>query len=421
MKTLVAISIVAALLLSGCGESSDSTSQSLTTLDITVERGPVLGATVSDAKGQVGESRGNGVYRFSNPSYPIESIGGYIDIDRDGNISAGDIAMNGLQMRTFSGDVITLATTIAQNSSTYSALLEDGFSKEALLAARPSTDRDIAALSDELYKYAIENNITDLAQLQESQVSAIRGRIQTRRSLYSSSPLDSATLEYNLVTQELNMESLLADINLTTEESIENIINRVVPLELTIEQKATLAYMWDEERLAHDLYLALNQLYPSQTLYSIATKGESQHIASIEGLIEKYDLNIFNSVDYSGGYSSDALSAYGAGSFALDEIQELYDSLYAEGSASFEDALGVGCIVEVTDIEDLDRDIVIAEGAQDLVALFESLRLGSYNHYWAFDRALKAQGIESGCCSLGEAYCKTSTEYPINERMGGRD
>jgi hypothetical protein len=76
-------------------------------------------------------------------------------------------------------------------------------------------------------------------------------------------------------------------------------------------------------------------------------------------------------------------------------------------------------MVEVTDITDLDGDIQTAEGADDLVAVFENLRSGSYMHYWAFDNALKAQGVSDGCCSLGDTYCKTAQEYPQQEQGKG--
>jgi hypothetical protein len=417
--TLVTYSTAIALLLSGCGGTSDDTAVAGTT-DITVERGPILGATVRDAKGQIGSSKGNGVYSFTNPTYPIESFGGYIDIDRDGTISAGDVAMNRFRLRTREGNVITLATTITENNATLAGLLEDGFSMDELLQTRPSLDIDNAALSDEVYRYCIENNISDSALLTDAQILTLRARIQTRKEAYNASQLDAATLEAELVN-ELGIATLTQDeLTKLASTPMQNIINAIEPTQLTLEQKATLAYMWDEERMARDIYLTLNSLTPSQTLYNIATKAETQHAAAVEGLIEKYDLNIANTTDYSGGYSADILAGYSAGEYALSEIKNLYDALYAKGSASLQDALEVGCMVEVTDINDLDRDIEIAADAQDIVMIFENLRLGSYNHYWAFDRALKAQGVDDGCCVLGSEYCKTTQEYPTNDKMGAK-
>ena len=190
---------------------------------------------------------------------------------------------------------------------------------------------------------------------------------------------------------------------------------------LSDEQKYALAYMWNEEKLAKDIYLALNDLYPHQTLYNIATRSEVEHEAAVEALVQKYDINITNLKDYEIHYSPEELRALGPGKYAVPEVQALYDTLYAKGSQSLQDALEVGCMVEVTDVEDLDRYIEIADGKEDLVTTFEFLRSGSYNHYWAFDRALKNLGVENGCCTLGERYCKTPEEFPANNMSKGQD
>jgi len=179
---------------------------------------------------------------------------------------------------------------------------------------------------------------------------------------------------------------------------------------LTDEQKYALAYMWHEEKLAYDIYLALNTLYPTKQFENIATKSEIKHIELVQNLVEWYDLNITNIPDYTINYSQTELANMPAGIYAIDEIQALYDALYAQGKSSQLAALEVGCIVEVTDVNDLDIDIVSAEGNAALVDTFNILRSGSYNHYWAFDKGLKNLGVAEGCCSLGISYCKP--DYP---------
>lgn len=413
-KSILAVSVTTALLLSACGSSTNTEdAESVTTTDITVERGPVLKATVRDAAGQVGVSKGNGVYSFTNPEYPVESFGGYIDMNRNGIVDRGDLAMNHLRLRTNAGTVMTMATTMVENNETLHALLEDGFSEDELLEQRPSTDIDNAALSDESYKYCVDNNITDPATLSKDDIESLRERIKIRRESYNDSEKDSQELEYELVNDELGIETIkeedIPDVDLTPDENIFN----AIPLSiLTLEQKSTLAYMWDEERLARDIYLALNEVTPSQTLYNIATKAESKHAESVEDMIKRYNLNLLNPTDFSGGYSEDALEAIEDRVFLTPELTSLYSELYVKGSASLQDALEVGCMVEVTDINDLNRDIVTAGEAEDIVMLFENLRKGSYSHYWAFDKALKGMGVGEGCCSVGAEYCKTIEEYP---------
>jgi hypothetical protein len=418
MKTpLLIFSLSAALLLGGCG--GDGTTETDAT-DITVERGPVLMATVLDADGQRGEHLGNGVYRFHAPHYPVSSYGGYIDVNRNGVVDSGDVSMGRLRLHTDSGTVMTLATTTAQNRELYTYMRDLGFSDEELLQATPSTDRDTAALSDELYKQCIENNISDPAQLEYAAMVQIGAQIRERRERYNASDLSTAELEEQLVSDELRMERVSdEDTTRVRDDNDRTVINSIEASELTPEQMFTLAYMWNEERLAHDLYLALDALYPSQTLENIATRSESSHIASVEALIEKYDLNILNTDDFSGGYDAAALDAFEPGTYSLEAIADLYETLYGKGSQSLQDALEVGCMVEVTDINDLNEDIAAAEGADDLVLVYENLREGSYNHYWAFDRALKGIGVTEGCCSLGDAYCKTAEEYPQTSMGSG--
>ncbi len=188
---------------------------------------------------------------------------------------------------------------------------------------------------------------------------------------------------------------------------------------LTGEQKYALAYMWNEEKLAKDIYLALNAVQPHRTLYNIATRSETTHEQAVEDLVKTYDINITNLKDYTVRYSEAELRALEAGTFGIDAIQSLYDNLYGKGVKTMQDALEVGCMVEVTDVEDLDRYIALSEGVDDLVDTFTFLRSGSYNHYWAFDNALKNLGVADGCCALGDAYCKTPEEYPA-EQGGGR-
>lgn len=411
MKTVVLSLSLATALFVGCGESSSQTSAANMT-DITVERGPVLQAVVRDANGQTGEELGNGVYRFSNVVYPVESYGGYIDMNRNGSIDIGDIEMKQLRLKTKSGNVMTLGTTLGSDENLTQSLLELGFTEDGLKSHTPSTDRDIAALSDEVYKYCYENNITDPSLIDNAQMQILKDKIHARKSLYETTTLTAAELEQMLM-DELNVTSLTSEeIAKLPTEFIDIIIGALPTVALTEEQKYTLAYMWNEERLAKDIYLALNTLTPSTTLYSIATNAEARHVESVLKLIEKYDLNILNTTDYSGGYSASELANYESGSYSLNEISDLYNTLYAKGSASLQDALEVGCMVEVTDITDLDADIQTAQGADDLVMVFENLKSGSYAHYWAFDTALKVSGVSEGCCVLGDTYCKTVEEYP---------
>jgi surface protein len=104
----LALSGVTAAMLIGCGGGGSSSSA----VDVVVERGPLIGATVTDSNGVVATAitAGSNTYRFTvSPSYPITATGGVIDLDGNG-IDTGDLPFTG-SMKSFT-EVITPATTL---------------------------------------------------------------------------------------------------------------------------------------------------------------------------------------------------------------------------------------------------------------------------------------------------------------------
>ena len=191
---------------------------------------------------------------------------------------------------------------------------------------------------------------------------------------------------------------------------------------LTDDIKEHIAYMGNEERLAYDVYNALSVLYPDQqVLINIPQKSEIQHLTTVKALVAKYSLDseVLSVRDVNNStLSSDSNISSVAGIYDIQVIQDLYDTLISKGESSEVDALQVGCMVEVTDINDLDISILAAEesNATDVVGAFNFLRDGSYSHYWSFDNSLKNAGVTDGCCSLGDEYCKTEADYPVTDK-----
>ena len=197
---------------------------------------------------------------------------------------------------------------------------------------------------------------------------------------------------------------------------------------LTQELKNAIAYMGNEERLAYDIYINLYNYHNSNgiqinQLQNIANNSEVKHIGIVQSIVKKYNLGAddLSNVTDPVANSNVTLDAMPSGQYDIPAIQDLYDTLYKKGINSAQDALEVGCMVEVTDIDDLNKYIGLAEGsnATDIIDAFNILRNGSYNHYWAFDKGLKNKGVTAGCCSLGTDYCHP--EYPQNENGGSGD
>jgi len=192
---------------------------------------------------------------------------------------------------------------------------------------------------------------------------------------------------------------------------------------LTQDLKDAIAYMGNEERLAYDVYMNLYEYHANKgtsinQLQNIASRSEQTHVGIVQSLVQKYDLGADDLTNVTAGVADNtvAFEDMPRGQYDIPAIQDLYNALYALGQGSVEAALTVGCMVEVTDINDLDNYITLAEtsSATDVKEAFEVLREGSYNHYWAFDKGLKNLGIAEGCCSLGTIdgvnYCHS--EYP---------
>jgi hypothetical protein len=196
---------------------------------------------------------------------------------------------------------------------------------------------------------------------------------------------------------------------------------------LTPELKDGIAYMGNEERLAYDVYHNLytyhleNSNLEIRQLKNISEGSEIQHVGIVQDIVRKYSLtpDEVSIVDDPVATRDVAFEDMPSGVYDVTKIQNLYDFLYAKGVSSQQDALEVGCMVEVTDVNDLNEYIEMAQksNASDIEEAFIFLRNGSYNHYWAFDNGLKTLGVTDGCCSLGVIngvdYCHT--EYPQNE------
>jgi hypothetical protein len=143
---------------------------------------------------------------------------------------------------------------------------------------------------------------------------------------------------------------------------------------MTQAQKDTLLFIYQEEKVARDVYTTLGNYYQDQKVFANIQLSEQEHMDSVQKLCEKYGVDI-SGVD-------ETL----AGSFVLPVFQELYDTLVIQGYQSELSALMVGEYIEMRDIDDIQD---AQEGMPaDVVKVFEHLKEGSYNHLEAFRSAI---------------------------------
>lgn len=174
VKICTALSFCAITLFSGCGGGSSNTSSTVVPTVVTVERGAVIDATVTDANGQIAIVENKNSYKFSKEiKYPITVTGGFIDLDDSGNKSMGDLELT-IPLTTYSGTNITMITTAIADSDEkkreqkLKALVDSlGSTKEELLKL-PSQSYDSSILSNELFKAIKEDQNIQLSSLVEN-------------------------------------------------------------------------------------------------------------------------------------------------------------------------------------------------------------------------------------------------------------
>jgi len=425
--TYTTVSVIAALtLFSGCGSDSDDTTTETTTQTGYFIDAPVAGLTYQTASGLTGTTDEYGRFQYRENERVKFAIGkldlGETTPPSDGLVTPATLANGDTTLQT---TMLRLIQSLDEDNNPANGITIPQYIVNAL--NNLPSEVNLTTLTDDA---AILNLNTTLAEAVDENydgiidVTALQAQTHFENSLQqwqNGIKPDMNTTQnqgngYGQGNGQGGANGQGMQQGGTTAPGATVDLTQYPMATLTDKQKYTLAYMWNEEKLAKDIYLALNEIYPTTQFENIATRSETRHEASVEALVQRYDINITNLADYTVNYSEEELRAFGPGEYGIDAIQNLYDALYEKGSQSQIDALQVGCMVEVTDVNDLDEDIAIAKevNASDIVAVFENLRAGSYNHYWAFDSALKALGVDEGCASAGEAYAKTEDEFPKN-------
>ena len=226
-------------------------------------------------------------------------------------------------------------------------------------------------------------------------------------------------MKRNLVKNLLVVGAVLAMAGCGGGSSISDVIEEPIiseePLSiLSQDLKESIAHMYNEEGLAYDVYMNIYKIQAVQQLQSIAMNSEIKHIDAVNDLAIKYDLNITDYPELPAPYSVEDI---GDGNYSVEAINVLYDTLYTKGIQSKQDALEVGCMVEVVDIDDLEAYISLAEesNASDVLDVFNILISGSYKHYWTFHNALIGMGVADGCCQMAKDLGHdTCPDYPRN-------
>ena len=137
-------------------------------------------------------------------------------------------------------------------------------------------------------------------------------------------------------------------------------------------QDEQLVYLIEEEKLAHDVYTYLYNIYGAKVFGNIL-KSEQTHQGKVLTLLESRNI-------------ADPRSSE-LGVFKDQNLLNLYNSLTSQGKISATEAYKVGVAIEELDIKDITNQLSTAID-QDVITTLNSLRDGSENHLRAFNRQL---------------------------------
>jgi hypothetical protein len=173
-KSIYALSVIAVLSFYGCGSGTSSSTASLTDVstaittasgyNVVVERGAVYDSNVTDANGSVAVqiSDTNNTYVFANePVFPVTAVGGWIDVDGDGNLTAADVALD-INLTSYSNVITPTTTYIADENETireqklFALAQETNTTMEELLKAPSEATKKSIIVLNAVYEKLIE-------------------------------------------------------------------------------------------------------------------------------------------------------------------------------------------------------------------------------------------------------------------------
>jgi hypothetical protein len=155
-------------------------------------------------------------------------------------------------------------------------------------------------------------------------------------------------------------------------------LDTLPPSDLSTTEASALVFMREEEKLARDVYQLLYTQWGQKVFNNIAA-SEQQHMDAVALLLTRYSL-------------PDPAAGAATGVFKDPALQQMFNTLMAQGQTSLIAALTVGATIEDLDIQDLQVRIAATDNA-DIALVFNELMKGSRNHMRAFISQLTKQGV----------------------------
>jgi hypothetical protein len=147
---------------------------------------------------------------------------------------------------------------------------------------------------------------------------------------------------------------------------------------LNESEKQGMLFIWEEEKVARDLYTSLYEKNNLSIFMNLA-RSEQSHMDLAQVIIEKSALSIPGKAE--------------SGVFQNQTLQEIYDKLLAEGLQSDQDALKAAATFEEISIMDLEKELA-ATKTEGIRVVYQGLLAGSRKHLRSYVGDLQGRGIQ---------------------------
>lgn len=151
--------------------------------------------------------------------------------------------------------------------------------------------------------------------------------------------------------------------------------DQVTNTQISDTQKTQLFELYDEEKLAHDIYEQFFIAH-SYTPFEHIMGAEEYHMTRVGEIMTAYGLQI---------------PVNPPGVFQFQRYQDAYDTWQPQGVADGQEACMIGAYIEEMDILDIIYAIENIGEKDDILAMYEELKMGSENHLRAFNRFLEME------------------------------
>jgi len=400
-KTMVSLllAVSAAIWLIGCGGGGDTTitptttTDATTTLSGTVADGYLVGAKVCldknyndtcDADEPFAITDATGRYTFvlkemTATQLPLIVEANASTVDLDTNMAIGQAWH--FKAAVGSGNFISpLTTLVARDMDLNSSL--------TLTQAMINLQNDLGLDINTSVDYVASKNIQahNAAKILAHSLAVAETNLTEAALINTDAKLIRllAAKQIRAQTAEIKAAADANNTNYLCTVDTDNVDGQIMELSaaldlaassLSEQLQADLLFMWEEEKLARDVYLAMYEKWGSTIFITIANNSEQSHMDSVKAMIDKYNVNVGDRTEE-------------RGVFVNTDLQTLYNILIAKGNVSVIEAYKVGVLIEITDIEDLDIRLQAEGLPADIRTVYEALRTGSENHLAAFNKQL---------------------------------